>query len=161
MYLLLLLSLCFSCLRNTAFAQNSSEQTAVYVTEMYEFKDKVTIAHVNDENTDGKIPLYIGAYFSFGGGWDCSGIIVAVQMALDHINERDDILSEYELKMIYNDTQVRIILKKRKNGYLIWKLLIALDGCVYVFVDDNNTGSIWSTLRKIKSSVSFIVNKSV
>ena len=60
-----------------------------------------------DDGTDSKIPLYIGAYFSFGGGWDCSGIIVAAQMALDHINERDDILPEYKLRMIYNDTQVR------------------------------------------------------
>lgn len=118
MHPLILISLCFSCLRNTGFAQNSSEQTDVSVTEVYEFEDEVTIVYVNNtdeilkgetQKTNGKIPLYIGAYFSFGGGWDCSGIIVAVQLALDHINERDDILSEYELKMIFNDTQVRTI----------------------------------------------------
>ena len=53
-----------------------------------------------------KIPLYIGAFFPFGGGWDASGIIPAVEMALDDINARVDILPKYELKMVWNDTQV-------------------------------------------------------
>ena len=57
----------------------------------------------------GKIPLYLGAYFPFSAVWDGSGIIPAVEMALDHINARQDILTDYELRMIYNDTQVRDI----------------------------------------------------
>ena len=58
------------------------------------------------DNVDKKIPLYLGGYFSLGGIWDGSGILPAVEMALEHINERTDILAEYELKMIWNDTQV-------------------------------------------------------
>ena len=58
------------------------------------------------DSTDKKIPLYLGGYFSLGGIWDGSGILPAVEMALEHINERTDILTEYELKMIWNDTQV-------------------------------------------------------
>ena len=55
---------------------------------------------------ESKTPLYIGAFFPFGGGWDASGIIPAVEMALDDINARTDILPGYELRMVWNDTQV-------------------------------------------------------
>ena len=41
-----------------------------------------------------------------GSSYDGSGFIPATQMALDHINERDDILPEYELKMIVNNSGV-------------------------------------------------------
>ena len=54
----------------------------------------------------GKIPLYLGAFFPVGGDWDGSGIIPAVEMALDHINARQDILEGYELRMVWNDTKV-------------------------------------------------------
>ena len=54
-----------------------------------------------------KTPLYIGGYFTLGGNWDGSGILPAVEMALDHVNDRNDILNEYELKMVWNDTQVK------------------------------------------------------
>lgn len=55
-----------------------------------------------------KIPLYIGAFFPFGGGWDGSGIIPVVEMALDDINAREDMLPGYELRMVWNDTQVQL-----------------------------------------------------
>ncbi|XP_038069217.1 uncharacterized protein LOC119738403 [Patiria miniata] len=55
--------------------------------------------------TQEKIPIYIGGYFSFGGGWEGSGMLPACQMALDHINQRADVLPGYELKMVWNDTQ--------------------------------------------------------
>ena len=57
-------------------------------------------------NNSSPIPLYISAFFSLGGNWDGSGIIPGVEMALDDINAREDVLSGYELKMIWNDTQV-------------------------------------------------------
>ena len=53
-----------------------------------------------------KIPLFLGGYFTLGGIWDGSGILPAVEMALNQINERTDILPEYELKMVWNDTRV-------------------------------------------------------
>ena len=53
-----------------------------------------------------RTPVYIGGFFSHGGTWDASGILPAVQMAIDHINERPDILPDYELRMVWNDTQV-------------------------------------------------------
>ncbi|XP_072048870.1 gamma-aminobutyric acid type B receptor subunit 1-like [Amphiura filiformis] len=91
------------------FAQNITSRAHIYSTaESATLWQITTQVDTDSEAGNGsvfKIPLYIGAYFSFGGGWDCSGIIVAAQMALDHINAREDILPEYELRMIYNDTQ--------------------------------------------------------
>ena len=57
-------------------------------------------------STGDRIPLYIGGYFPLGGGWDGSGNIVAAEMALDHINNNPNILEDYELLMVWNDTQV-------------------------------------------------------
>ena len=64
------------------------------------------ISITNSTKTQEKIPLYIGGIFSLGGLWDGSGILPAVEMGLDHINNRVDILPEYELRMVWNDSQV-------------------------------------------------------
>ena len=58
-------------------------------------------------SSGGKTPLFLAAFFPFGGGWDGSGVIPAVEMAFDHINGREDVLQDYELKMVWKDTQVR------------------------------------------------------
>ncbi|XP_072043527.1 gamma-aminobutyric acid type B receptor subunit 1-like [Amphiura filiformis] len=75
---------------------------------------------VSQESTSGipdanrqKIPLYIGGFFSLGGLWDGSGVLPAVEMGLDHVNNRTDILEEYELKMIWNDTQCQSSIANR------------------------------------------------
>ncbi|KAJ8025290.1 Gamma-aminobutyric acid type B receptor subunit 2 [Holothuria leucospilota] len=39
-------------------------------------------------------------------GWDGTGCLVAAEYALEQINYRQDILPEYELIMLWNDTQV-------------------------------------------------------
>ncbi|XP_071835077.1 gamma-aminobutyric acid type B receptor subunit 1-like [Apostichopus japonicus] len=52
-----------------------------------------------------KIPLYIGGIFSMSGLWDGSGCLVAAELALEQINNRSDILPDYELKMLWNDSQ--------------------------------------------------------
>ncbi|KAJ8044406.1 Gamma-aminobutyric acid type B receptor subunit 1 [Holothuria leucospilota] len=46
---------------------------------------------------------------SMSGGWDGSGCLVAAELALEQINNRTDILADYELKMLWNDTQVSLI----------------------------------------------------
>ncbi len=60
----------------------------------------------NSSAGERKIPLYIGSLFSVSKYWDGGGVIVAVEMGLDHINARQDILRGYELKMVWNDTGV-------------------------------------------------------
>ena len=71
------------------------------------------LQHSSPETTEDtprpKIPLYLGGFFSFGGPWDGSGVLPAVDMALDHINAKEDVLPEYELRMVWNDTQVSFI----------------------------------------------------
>ncbi|XP_038071683.1 uncharacterized protein LOC119740441 [Patiria miniata] len=68
-------------------------------------EDGPTTDTTRSEEQKALIPIYLSAYFTFGGGWDGSGILPACQMALEHINQRPDILAGYDLRMIWNDTQ--------------------------------------------------------
>ena len=62
----------------------------------------------NPRQLDKKIPLYIiSLYEGPGGGWEGSGVIPAMQMAMDDINDREDILPEYELRPIWDNTKVK------------------------------------------------------
>lgn len=63
---------------------------------------------VTDENTDIKTKkLYIGGIFPMAGSWaGGKGCRPAVDMALEDVNKRTDILNEFELKMIANDSRV-------------------------------------------------------
>jgi len=55
----------------------------------------------------GKKKLYIGALFPMSGGWPGGqACLPAAQMALDLVNNRSDILPDYELELIYYDSMV-------------------------------------------------------
>lgn len=55
----------------------------------------------------GKKKLYIGALFPMSGGWPGGqACLPAAQMALDLVNNRTDILPDYELELIYYDSMV-------------------------------------------------------
>ena len=49
------------------------------------------------DHPDGKIPLYFAYITTFTGGFIASGGIPIVDMALQQINSRDDILQNYTL----------------------------------------------------------------
>ncbi|XP_072016477.1 gamma-aminobutyric acid type B receptor subunit 2-like [Amphiura filiformis] len=87
----------------------------------------------NNITSDGKIPIYLGGFFSHGGVWDSSGILPAVAMALDHINARPDILPEYDLKMVWNDTKCTGAIGTRVLFHQLFhepqKLILIGDGC--------------------------------
>lgn len=56
-----------------------------------------------------KETLYIGGLFGIdtsGGGWNSAGIIPAVQMAIDEINNSSEILKDYHLELLIKDSQV-------------------------------------------------------
>ena len=56
-----------------------------------------------------KETLYIGGLFGLDtsrGGWNSAGIIPAVQMAIDEINNSSDILRDYHLELLIKDSQV-------------------------------------------------------
>lgn len=54
--------------------------------------------------------VYIAGFFPYGMGAENSevgrGVMPSVKLALDHVNEHSDILSNYRLHMWWNDTQV-------------------------------------------------------
>uniref|UniRef100_A0AAY4EMB0 G-protein coupled receptors family 3 profile domain-containing protein n=1 Tax=Denticeps clupeoides TaxID=299321 RepID=A0AAY4EMB0_9TELE len=53
----------------------------------------------------GKKKLYIGALFPMSGGWPGGqACLPSAQMALDLVNNRSDILPDYELELIYYDS---------------------------------------------------------
>ena len=62
------------------------------------------------ETNVSRTPISLGGFFSFGGNegnsWDTSGILAAVEMAIELVNEREDLLVDYELKLVWNDTKV-------------------------------------------------------
>lgn len=51
--------------------------------------------------------VYIGALFPMSGGWPGGQACQpAVEMALEDVNSRRDILPDYELKLIHHDSKV-------------------------------------------------------
>lgn len=64
-----------------------------------------------------KEKLYIGGLFGIDtsrGGWNSAGIIPAVQMAIDEINNNSEILKDYHLELLIKDSQVG-------KPYLVWQ----------------------------------------
>ncbi|KAF4086315.1 hypothetical protein AMELA_G00104450 [Ameiurus melas] len=60
---------------------------------------------IYDRNYTGKKKLYIGALFPMSGGWPGGqACLPAAQMALELVNNRTDILPDYELELIYYDS---------------------------------------------------------
>ena len=61
--------------------------------------------------------LTVGGIFPMSGSWaGGQGCLPAVEMALEDVNSREDILPEYRLHMDYNDSQVRGVVIKEKTG---------------------------------------------
>ena len=95
-----------------------------------------------------KETLYIGGLFGLDtarGGWSSAGIIPAVQMAIDDINNSSKCLKDYHLELLIKDSQVRmnLLVKKNcqfqrfpwsnfKNSYL-FSLLVFICLCVSFF----------------------------
>ena len=53
------------------------------------------------------VPLYIALIMSFGGEFNSSGTLPGVQVALDLINNRTDLLPGYSLHYAATDSQVK------------------------------------------------------
>ncbi len=61
--------------------------------------------------SDNLTDLYIMGLFPMEGSWAGGlGIMPAVQIALEHINDRLDILPGYRLNLIWDNTKVRFVL---------------------------------------------------
>ena len=59
--------------------------------------------------TSPKRTLFIGGLFGIdtsGGGWNSAGIIPAVRMAFDDINNSSEVLRNYRLELLVKDAKV-------------------------------------------------------
>ena len=53
--------------------------------------------------------LYIGGLFGIdtsAGGWNSAGIVPAVKLAFEDINNNSNVLRDYQLKLLIKDSQV-------------------------------------------------------
>lgn len=65
----------------------------------------------------GKKKLYIGALFPMSGGWHGGqACMPSAQMALDLVNNRSDILPDYELELIHYDSMVSARGERSRGG---------------------------------------------
>ena len=63
----------------------------------------------NSSVVGGKTPLHVMGLFGMEGPWPGGhAMLAAVQMGFDHVNARPDILPNYELRLIWNNTKVRL-----------------------------------------------------
>ena len=69
----------------------------------------LTVAQAKSQSS--KVSLYVGSMAPLTGrrSWWGAGITTAMQMAFELINNRSDILPYFELRLLENDTRVRII----------------------------------------------------
>lgn len=68
---------------------------------------------------NGSCPLYIALMMSYGGEADSRGVIPAIQMAIDHINDDPTMLPGYTLHYILKKTKVSpsFLLGTGNNSY--------------------------------------------
>lgn len=67
---------------------------------------------VQSKTISKKKNLYLGGFFAVDlteQNWRGGGVIPSVQMAIEDINNRKDILRDYNLVLLWNDTKVRVV----------------------------------------------------
>lgn len=63
--------------------------------------------HIQELNGIKEKNITVGGIFPMSGSWaGGQGCLPAVEMALEDVNAREDLLSEYRLHMDYNDSHV-------------------------------------------------------
>ncbi|XP_033627262.1 uncharacterized protein LOC117290084 [Asterias rubens] len=109
-------SVIFSCLLICCCVKPVFSQT----TETTSLPQPTWETQTQGSETTGKIPLYLGGFFSLAGSaFDASGSLVSVRMALEDINARPDVLSDYELRMVWSNTMCNAGLGTRRLFELI------------------------------------------
>lgn len=61
------------------------------------------------DNSSSRIDLVIGGLFGVNitnGGWSTAAAIPAFEMALDHVNNDPNVLTDYKLKFVWRDSKV-------------------------------------------------------
>ena len=73
-------------------------------------------------------PLFFALIMSFGGAHSNSGVVPGIQVALDHINARTDLLPGYTLHYTLQDSQV-----SKKNFKFVYGILLLCESEVNLF----------------------------
>lgn len=63
------------------------------------------------EFCSSKKQLCVGAFLTVdvsAGGWSSEGVLPAIEMAVQDVNNDSTVLTEYELKMMWRDTKVGV-----------------------------------------------------
>ena len=91
--------------RNESTSQSGSAADIASTVECLDHDDDKVTSMTRETQ---KIPLYIGGFFAMGknNNWDGSGILPAVEMALEHVNDRPGLLDDYELRMEWVNSEV-------------------------------------------------------
>lgn len=71
---------------------------------------------VGEASNGTTIPLYFALIMSFGGAFNSSGTVPGVQIALDWINTRPDMLPGYSLHYTATDSQVSVQMHSGKRN---------------------------------------------
>ncbi len=69
------------------------------------------VSGISTENTtDSRYGLTIVGLLPMTGRWPGgAAILAATQLALEHVNSRQDILPDYKMQFVYKDTRVRSV----------------------------------------------------
>jgi len=102
-FFLLIFSLA-NCQENPANRPASYSQTPYK--HVYPLTNVSQSSCIPDQALDQMCPLYLQLIMSFGGSFTSSGVVPAVQVALDQINRRADMLPGYTLHYTLLDSQV-------------------------------------------------------
>ena len=80
-----------------------------------------------------KTDLWLGAFLTVNisaGGWQSAGILPAIEMAVDDVNNSTDILNDYTLKLSWRDTRVRMDGNQISHVILLLLFNVLILGCV-------------------------------
>ncbi|XP_072047137.1 gamma-aminobutyric acid type B receptor subunit 1-like [Amphiura filiformis] len=116
------------------------------------------VTNISQEDGGMKIPLYIGGLLPFSGGWDGSGLVPGIDFALEQINAREDLLAEYDLRIVWNDTQCSPGLSSRVFFDQIYrepqKIMILGGGCSVGSEAIASTAHYWNLISVSPTSSS-------
>lgn len=62
-------------------------------------------------NCESKKEIWIGAFLTIdvsGGGWSSEGVLPAIEMGVEDVNNDSTVLANYKLKLKWRDTKVSL-----------------------------------------------------
>ena len=101
-----------SVITNMIMTSNGPEMSMMTTPQTRMASSMPNNGHGTTDHRDGPVPLYIMGLFPITGDNFQRGpsARIATQLALEHINDREDILPGYEVKINWIDTEVWVVI---------------------------------------------------